>query len=40
MTDPFHYVRDWNRRRAASGWWHSFELPDGTVIEGVCDLAG
>jgi tRNA (mo5U34)-methyltransferase len=38
--DPFGYVRDWNRRRAAIGWWHSFELPDGRLIEGVCDLEG
>ena len=33
-------VRRWDNRRAERGWWHSFELPDGTVIQGVCDLPG
>jgi tRNA (mo5U34)-methyltransferase len=33
-------VRRWNDRRAERGWWHSFELPDGTVIQGVCDVPG
>jgi tRNA (mo5U34)-methyltransferase len=33
-------VRLWNDRRAERGWWHSFELPDGTIIQGVCDLPG
>ena len=36
----FEYVRDWDAERAEKGWWHSFELPDGSVIEGVCSLAG
>ena len=40
QADPFDYVRDWNRRLATEGWWHSFELPDGTQIHGVCDLPG
>jgi tRNA (mo5U34)-methyltransferase len=33
-------VRRWENERTERGWWHSFELPDGTRIEGVCDLAG
>ena len=36
----FDQVRRWGDQRAERGWWHSFELPDGTLIEGVCDLAG
>jgi tRNA (mo5U34)-methyltransferase len=39
-TDPFDKVRYWNSRRTEIGWWHSFELPDGTRIDGVCDLPG
>jgi tRNA (mo5U34)-methyltransferase len=37
-ADPFAYVEDWHLRFAQTGWWHSFELPDGTVIEGVHSL--
>ena len=36
----FDHVRDWKREYEASGWWHSFELPDGTFIEGRCNLIG
>jgi tRNA (mo5U34)-methyltransferase len=36
----FDYVRNWDAERAEKGWWHSFELPDGSLIEGVCNLAG
>ena len=36
----FDHVRDWKREYEASGWWHSFELPDGTIIEGRCNLVG
>jgi len=36
----FEYVKDWNVERAEKGWWHSFELPDGRRIEGVCSLEG
>jgi len=32
---PFDYIRDWDAKRAEKGWWHSFELPDGSQIEGV-----
>jgi tRNA (mo5U34)-methyltransferase len=37
-ADPFQYIRDWDAGRAERGWWHSFELPDGRVIEGVVSL--
>ena len=40
MVDPSKYVPEWHRQRLATGWWHSFELPDGSVIEGVMDVAG
>lgn len=42
MSDPsrFSYVQDWNRKLRELGWWHSFEMPDGSVIEGVCSLEG
>ena len=33
-------VQRWNDERGERGWWHSFELPDGTLIEGVCGLPG
>src|SRR5438045_5518580 len=36
--DPFSYVRHWRGEFADKGWWHSFELPDGTRIDGVSDL--
>ncbi len=39
VEDPFAYVRQWRERFLQRGWWHSFELPDGSVIEGVSDLA-
>ncbi|HEY6346338.1 MAG TPA: methyltransferase domain-containing protein [Bryobacteraceae bacterium] len=37
-TDPFSYIREWDRIRRHTGWWHSFELPDGTQIHGVSTL--
>lgn len=37
-ADPLAYVEDWHRRLSESGWWHSFELPDGTAIAGVNSL--
>jgi tRNA (mo5U34)-methyltransferase len=36
----FDHVREWKQEFAASGWWHSFELPDGSILEGKCDLSG
>ena len=33
-------VRQWRAEWVERGWWHSFELPDGTLIQGVCDLPG
>ncbi|MGP0072893.1 MAG: DUF1698 domain-containing protein [Bryobacteraceae bacterium] len=38
-ADPFQYVREWGAERWERGWWHSFELPDGTQIQGVCKLS-
>ena len=38
VDDSLAYIREWRRRLLQSGWWHSFELPDGTRIEGVSDL--
>jgi tRNA (mo5U34)-methyltransferase len=37
-ADPLAYVEDWHRRLSQTGWWHSFELPDGTLVEGVNSL--
>jgi tRNA (mo5U34)-methyltransferase len=37
--DPFASIRDWSSKRSAKGWWHSFKLPDGSFIDGVCSLA-
>ena len=37
--DPYSYVRQWRDQRLSKGWWHSFELPDGSIIEGASDLA-
>jgi len=34
-TEDFSYVRGWQRSLELSGWWHSFDLPDGRHIEGV-----
>ncbi len=31
-------MQEWNQERSAKGWWHSFELPDGTRIDGVHPL--
>jgi len=36
----FDHVRDWKKEFETTGWWHSFELPDGTIIEGRCNLYG
>jgi tRNA (mo5U34)-methyltransferase len=37
--DPLAYVREWRSRLLRGGWWHSFELPDGGLIQGVSELA-
>lgn len=39
MSDPFDSVRYWREQRSAKGWWHSFELPDGTRVDGVNSIA-
>ena len=36
----FDHVSEFRQRLNRSGWWHSFELPNGEAIEGACDLAG
>jgi tRNA (mo5U34)-methyltransferase len=36
----FDHVRVWKQEFESAGWWHSFELPDGSVIEGKCNLGG
>jgi tRNA (mo5U34)-methyltransferase len=38
MEDRFAHVRAWNARRSETGWWHSLELPDGRILEGVSTL--
>src|ERR1051325_67852 len=38
-TDPLAYVREWRKHFLKGGWWHSFELPDGSEIRGVSELA-
>jgi tRNA (mo5U34)-methyltransferase len=38
--NKFAYVQDWNRKLNELGWWHSFEMPDGSLVEGVCSLEG
>jgi tRNA (mo5U34)-methyltransferase len=40
VQDPFQYIREWDAGRSERGWWHSFELPGGGVIEGVCPFEG
>ncbi len=35
---PSEYVRQWHNERERKGWWHSFELPDGTRIDGVASV--
>ena len=34
------WVKYLDEKRTAKGWWHSFELPDGTLIEGANELEG
>jgi 2-polyprenyl-3-methyl-5-hydroxy-6-metoxy-1,4-benzoquinol methylase len=37
-TDRCCWVHEWKEMRGAKGWWHSFELPDGTRIDGVHEV--
>lgn len=39
QPDPLSYIQDWHDRLSKTGWWHSFELPDGSIVEGVNSLA-
>ncbi len=36
----FDHVRKWKREFEAEGWWHSFDLPGGRHIAGVCTVDG
>src|SRR5215813_12279415 len=36
----FDKVRKWQQQLSEGGWWHRFELPDGSVIQGVCEVSG
>jgi len=44
MADPsgpsraFAYVGEWSEKLQEAKWWHSFELPDGRLIQGVSSL--
>src|SRR5579859_2393673 len=38
--ESFSYVRKWQSELETRGWWHSFDLPDGTHIEGVNPIEG
>jgi len=38
MREGFEYIQDWDAERSRKGFWHSFELPDGSLIEGVTSL--
>jgi tRNA (mo5U34)-methyltransferase len=37
-AQPFSHVEDWGQQLAERGWWHSFELPDGSLVKGVNTL--
>jgi len=38
-SSGFDYIPEWDAARTRKGWWHSFELPDGSVIDGVTSVA-
>jgi len=38
-SDAFAYVQTWREAFDQTGWWHSFELPGGRLIQGVSSLA-
>lgn len=38
-ADAFGYVQTWRQAFGQTGWWHSFELPGGRIIQGVSTLA-
>jgi tRNA (mo5U34)-methyltransferase len=37
--DAFAYIHTWHDALQQTGWWHSFELPDGQTIQGVSTLS-
>jgi tRNA (mo5U34)-methyltransferase len=32
------YIQKWHGARAEKGYWHSFEMPDGSILEGIHSL--
>ena len=38
MSDPFDVIRYWKAQHTKKGWWHSFQMPDGSLIQGVNSL--
>jgi tRNA (mo5U34)-methyltransferase len=36
----FSWVRGWKQEFESKGWWHSFDLPGGRRIDGVCSVEG
>ncbi len=40
IVETFSWVKNWKQGLESGGWWHSFELPDGRHIEGVCSVEG
>src|SRR5215469_9058510 len=38
-SDAFAYVQTWHDALQQTGWWHSFELPGGRLIQGVSTLS-
>ncbi len=39
MDRGLAHIRAWHERLGETGWWHSFEFPDGGSIQGVSTLA-
>jgi tRNA (mo5U34)-methyltransferase len=39
MDRGLAHIRAWHERLGETGWWHSFEFPDGSSIQGVSTLA-
>lgn len=39
-SGTFEFVRAWKAEFESRGWWHSFDLPDGRRIDGVCTVEG
>jgi len=39
-SDRFQHAREYEERRESLGWWHSFEFPDGSRVEGAMPIEG